>query len=126
MLSLPASVRIYAATAPCDMRKQIDGLAALVEQELGHNARSGDLFVAFNRRGDMARILFWDLSGFCLVTKRLELGVFDLPWKRGEVTSELELDAEQLGRILEGVVTSPSRRRTRRAAFEKMHDTMVT
>jgi len=40
--------------------------------------------------------------------------------------TELELDAEQLGRILEGVVTSPSRRRARRAAFEKTHDTMVT
>jgi transposase len=125
MLSLPATVRIYAATAPCDMRKQIDGLAALVEQQLGHNARSGDLFVAFNRRGDMARILFWDISGFCLVTKRLEVGVFGLPWKRGEVVAELELDAEQLGRILEGVVTRPSRRRARRTPSEEMHDATV-
>jgi hypothetical protein len=40
------------------MRIQIDGLAALVEQQLGQNARSGHLFVAFNRRGDMARTLF--------------------------------------------------------------------
>jgi len=126
MLSLPASVRIYAATAPCDMRKQIDGLAALVEQELGRNARSGDLFVAFNRRGDMARILFWDISGFCLVTKRLEVGVFGLPWQRGEVMRELELDAEQLGRILEGVKTSRPRRRVRRTTFEKTHDATVT
>jgi transposase len=62
MLTLPASVRIYASTAPCDMRKQIDGLVGLVEQQLGHDARSGDLFVAFNRRGNMARILFWDPS----------------------------------------------------------------
>jgi transposase len=51
MLTLPGGVRIYACTAPCDMRKQIDGLAALVQHGLGYDAQSGHLFMAFNRRG---------------------------------------------------------------------------
>lgn len=103
MLNLPPTVRIYACTTPCDMRKQIDGLAALVEHQLGHDARSGHLFLAFNRRGDMVRLLFWDTNGFCLVTKRLEAGTFRLPWRGAEVTSSLELDAVQLAKILDGV-----------------------
>ncbi|MBZ4418310.1 hypothetical protein [Myxococcus sp. RHSTA-1-4] len=31
MLRLPEGVRIWVATAPCDMRKQADGLSALLE-----------------------------------------------------------------------------------------------
>lgn len=104
MLNLPATVRIYACTVPCDMRKQIDGLAALVEHQLGHDARSGHLFMAFNRRGDMVRLLFWDANGFVLVTKRLEKGTFRAPWRNQEGTSNpLELDATQLAQVLEGV-----------------------
>ena len=60
MLTLPPSVRIYVATAPCDMRKQFDGIALLVEQQLQLHPRSGHLFVVFNRRGDQVRILFWE------------------------------------------------------------------
>jgi transposase len=103
MLTLPPSVRIYACTTPVDMRKQIDGLTALVTHQLGHDARSGHLFLAFNRRGDMARILFWDRNGFCLVTKRLERSTFRLPWRGAEVEGALELNAAQLAQILEGV-----------------------
>lgn len=103
MLNLPPTVRIYACTTPCDMRKQIDGLVALVEHQLGHDARSGDLFLAFNRRGDMVRLLFWDTNGFCLVTKRLEVGTFRPPWRGADVTSSLELDGTQLAQILDGV-----------------------
>ena len=76
MLTLPPSVRVYVATAPCDMRKQFDGLAAMVREGLREDPRSGHLFVAFNRRADQVRILFWDRSGYCLVSKRLERGRF--------------------------------------------------
>jgi transposase len=60
LLSLPPKVRVFVATAPCDLRKQFDGIAVLVEQGLHHDPRSGHLFVVFNRRGDQVRILFWD------------------------------------------------------------------
>jgi transposase len=102
------------------MRKQIDGLAALVEQQLGRDARSGDLFVAFNRRGDMARILFWDNRGFCLVSKRLEVGVFRLPWKNAGVENQVELSAEELGRILEGIELRSARRKARCSPSEEI------
>lgn len=104
MLNLPPTVRIYACTNPCDMRKQIDGLVALVEHQLGYDARTGHLFLAFNRRGDMVRLLFWDTNGFCLATKRLEVGTFRLPWRGADVTSSIELDGIQLAQLLDGVV----------------------
>jgi transposase len=57
MLSLPSTVRVFVATAPCDLRKQFAGIALLVEQGLYHDPRSGHRFVVFNRRGDQVRIL---------------------------------------------------------------------
>ena len=112
-MTLPPSVRIYIATAPCDMRKQIDGIALLVEQVLAQDARSGHLFVAFNRRGDMARILWWDRNGFCLFSKRLEKGVFRMPWKGAEVGAQVEMEAAELGLVLEGIDLRGAKRRAR-------------
>lgn len=113
MLMLPPSVKIYVATAPCDMRKQYDGLALLVEQGLGKDPRSGHLFVAFNRRGDHVRILFWDRNGYALFGKRLERGRFRLPWDRDRVDAAVEMEAAELGLILEGIDLAGARRRAR-------------
>jgi transposase len=113
MLTLPPSVRIFVATAPCDMRKQIDGIAVLVEQTLRHEPRSGHLFVVFNRRGDHVRILFWDRHGYCLFSKRLETGRFRLPWEREPSDGTVEMEAAELALILEGIDLRGARRRPR-------------
>jgi transposase len=120
MLSLPPSVRIYVATAPCDMRKQFDGIAVLVEQELRQQPRSGHLFVVFNRRGDMVRILFWDRSGYCLVSKRLEKGVFRMPWDHPVDGTHVEMEAAELALILEGIDLRGAKRRARWAPREEI------
>ena len=44
MIHLPASVRVYLATAPCDMRRSFDGLHALVNAVLQLDAFAGHLF----------------------------------------------------------------------------------
>ena len=113
MLTLPPSVKIYVATAPCDMRKQYDGLALLVEQGLGRDPRSGHLYVAFNRRGDHVRILFWDRNGYAMFGKRLERGRFRLPWDRDRVGGAVEMEAAELGLILEGIELAGAQRRPR-------------
>jgi transposase len=113
MLSLPPSVRIYVATTPCDLRKQFDGIAQLVEAELRLDPRSGHLYVVFNRRGDQVRILFWDRNGWCLVSKRLEKGVFRLPWEREAVGAHVEWEAAELALVLEGIDLRGARRRAR-------------
>lgn len=52
MLSIPPTVRIYLATAPTDMRKSHDGLAAIVEHGIKADPLSGDLFVFRNKRAE--------------------------------------------------------------------------
>lgn len=113
MLTLPPTVRIFVATAPCDLRKQFDGIALLVEQELRHDPRSGHLFVVFNRRSDQVRILFWDRQGYCLFAKRLEKGRFRVPWKAGAVGESVEMESAELALILEGIDLAGAKRRPR-------------
>ena len=45
--------RIYLYRAPIDFRKQAHGLAALVEQQLGHNPFTGALYAFTNRRREI-------------------------------------------------------------------------
>ena len=45
MIHLPASVRVYLATSPCDMRRSFDGLHALVNAVMQLDAFAGHLFV---------------------------------------------------------------------------------
>ena len=82
------------------MRKQINGLATLVETGMGEKPFSGDLFLFCGRDMSMLKALYWDRNGFCLWTKRLERGSF--PWpKAGD--SSVEWSAEELGMLLEGI-----------------------
>lgn len=74
MLSLPPSVRIFVAVDATDMRKSFDGLASEAQRVIAQDPLSGHLFVFFNRRRTMVKVLYWDRNGFCLVAKRLERG----------------------------------------------------
>jgi len=78
VLLLPRSVRIYLAAEPIDLRKSIDGLAALVGAK-GHDVYSGHLYVFGGRRRDRVKILTFDRGGFVLLYKRLESGRFRWP-----------------------------------------------
>jgi transposase len=101
MLTLPASVRIFLATMPVDLRKSIDGLGALASGR-GHDPFSGHLFVFTSRRGDRVKILCWDRGGFVLYYKRLERGRFQLP-EVAPGAAEVQLDATQLAMLLDGI-----------------------
>lgn len=110
MLKLPEGVRIWVATEPCDMRKQADGLSALVEGSLMQQPKSGHLFVFFSKRKDFVRILFWDANGYCTVSKRLEAGRFRVPSPM-EGQAAVHLDVRQLAELLSLVEASSAVRR---------------
>jgi transposase len=99
MLKLPAAVQIFFATEPCDMRRQMDGLAALVRSGMQRDPESGDLYVFRNRRGDMLKALFVDRHGFCMLVKRLSKGTFRIDVEHTS-SSGIELSAEELARLL--------------------------
>ena len=109
MLTLPPSVKIFLASAPTDMRKGHDGLAALVSQQLEQDVYSGHLYVFVSRRRDRCKILTWDRGGFVLWYKRLERGRFRLPLMETEQDS-VKLDAGQLAMLLDGIDFSRVRR----------------
>lgn len=113
MLSLPPSVKIYLGVKPVDMRKSFNGLARLVRHELDKDPMSGHLFCFFNRRGHLAKFLFWDRTGYCVVAKRLERGTFRLPRDVDPSVKELELESAELLLLLEGIELQGARRRAR-------------
>ena len=109
MLNLPPSVRIYFATTSTDLRKSIDGLAALVRNGWALDVYSGYLFVFASRRGDRIKVLAWDRGGFVLYYKRLERGRFKVP--HVEVGAQaIEMDAPTLMMLLDGIDTRTVRR----------------
>jgi transposase len=76
VIGLSRRVRVFAYTRPVDMRKQYDGLYALVVAELKADPLSGDLFLFTNRRPKRAKVLLWDGTGLCIYQKQLERGRF--------------------------------------------------
>jgi transposase len=100
MLSLPASVRIWVATTPTDLRKSFDTLAELVRQQFQLDPLSGQLFVFTNKRADRIKLLYWDEDGFVLLYKRLEAGTFRLPQADAP---RVTLRAADLQMLLDGV-----------------------
>lgn len=57
VLTFPAGVRLYLATAATDLRRSFDGLSASVQSEFGMAPTSGNLFIFLNRRATRVRIL---------------------------------------------------------------------
>jgi transposase len=112
VIHLPASVRVYLCTSPCDMRRSFDGLHALVTDAMQLNAFEGHLFVFGNRRRDRVKILYWDRDGFAVWAKRLEEGTYAMPFEDGG-ESRREIMAQELGAILSGIDLSQARRRKR-------------
>lgn len=100
MIAPPAGVRVWLAAGVTDMRKGFDGLAGLVQQRLGQDPFSGQLFAFRGRRGDLMKVLSWDGQGLCLYAKRLEKGRFVWPQAKDGAVS---LTAAQLSMLLEGI-----------------------
>lgn len=112
MLTLPPTVRIYAALDPVDMRKGFDSLAAIAEHQLQLDPVAGDLVLFVNKRGHLMKLLFHDRSGWALLYKRLEQGSFQLPPVSSD-TGRVEIDAGELAMILEGIDLRTAVRRKR-------------
>lgn len=92
---------VYVCREVVDFRKGMNGLAALVEEVLGQDPFSEQLFVFCNRRRDRVRILYWERNGFCLWQKRLEQDRFS--WPRRGPGELITLTGQQLNWLLDGI-----------------------
>ena len=101
MLNETGSDRVYLACGPTDMRKSIDGLAALVQEAYTLDPFSCAWYVFCNKDRDKLKVLRWDHNGFWLYYRRLERGRFHWP-RRSEEAVQL-VTRRQLQWLLDGL-----------------------
>lgn len=107
MFRLDADLAVFLHRDAIDFRKGINGLAALVEQEMGRAPFARAVYAFRNRRCDRIKLLLWDRTGFWMLLKRLEADRF--AWPRRE-QAVMELTAEQLHWLLDGIDIEAMRR----------------
>ena len=100
MFHLNANLAVYLHRGKVDFRKNINGLCAVVEHDLGLDPFAHAVFVFGNRTKDRIKILGWDRNGFWLLQKRLEGARFVWPRKDSTV---IELSVAQLHWLLDGI-----------------------
>ena len=101
MIGALRGVSVWAYGEPCDMRKSFNTLHALVEREMKRDLSTGDLYVFVAKNRKRAKVLYFDGTGLCLFSKRLETGKFATPWK-GPMSKRLELTMNELSLFIEG------------------------
>jgi len=103
MILLPHAVRIFVATAPCNLRKSFEGLSNEVRCVLAQDPLSGHVFVFLNRRKTHVKLLLWTRGGFTIVQKRLERGTFAFARQVTTEAKSVQIDAHELAMLLEGI-----------------------
>jgi transposase len=93
-------LQIYVRPGISDMRKQINGLSIITQEEMSLNPGSGSLFLFCSRDRKLLKCIYWDRNGFCLWMKRLEQGKF--PWPNTPEQAR-EITEDQLKMLLKGI-----------------------
>ena len=92
--------RVYIACGYTDLRRGIDGLAAIVHQQFNLDPFTNTLFLFCGRRRNRIKALYWEGNGFVLLYKRLESGSFQWPRKESEASV---LTPQQYRWLMEGL-----------------------
>ena len=108
MLTLPPTVRVFVALEPIDMRGSFDALAGAVRR-LGLDPVDGHLYLFLNKRRRLAKALWFDGSGWCVLAKRLEAGSFQLP-VLDSTTTQVQVDGAALAAFFAGIDFTAARR----------------
>jgi transposase len=95
-----SKARIFIRPGRTDLRKAVNGLAGIIEQQMEGEVFSGNVYLFCNRDRKLLKALWWERNGFWLSQKRLEKDTF--PWPN---TSEAvqELSGEELNMLLAGI-----------------------
>ena len=110
MFGMPATIRVFVAVPPADLRKGYDGLARLVQDVVKEDPLSGHLFVFANRKRNRIKILYWDRDGYAVWMKRLEKGRYRWP---SPASDHVEWTPSELAAVLGGIDLKTTRKRPR-------------
>ena len=95
-----SKVRIYLRPGTTDMRKAVNGLSAIVQEDMSLDPFNGSVYLFCNKERKLLKAVYWDKTGFWLSQKRLEKNKF--PWAQDEDEAR-ELTAEELQLLLSGI-----------------------
>ncbi|WP_194611034.1 IS66 family insertion sequence element accessory protein TnpB [Clostridium vitabionis] len=93
---------IYIVTGYTDMRKQIDGLAALVQHTFSLDPYANNLYLFCGRRCDRIKALHYEPTGFVLFYKRLNVENGRFQWPRTEKEAKL-ITRKQFSYLMDGL-----------------------
>ena len=87
MLTFNRRTKIFVCKEPTDMRASYDTLFSKASDVLKQDPFSGHLFLFINKTRTSIKCLYYDGTGFVIVAKRMERGVFSKinPFYRGEI-----------------------------------------
>lgn len=114
MLSLSSAQRYFLYAGKTDMRKGFDSLCGIVRDEFKMDPLCGDVFVFLSRTRTRIKFLQWQGDGYAMYFKRLEKGSFEMPGDFSALSTVL-LSSSQLHLIMEGILLSSVKKRTRYA-----------
>jgi len=92
---------LYIHRNPVDLRKSINGLSVIVQEEMKLDLKSSSLFIFCNQRRTHMKILYFDRSGFALWLKRLEGMRF--PWPLKFDKEAISISAKDMALLLDGI-----------------------
>ena len=117
MLTLGSGLRVYLALEAVDMRGSFNALQGKA-RHLGLEPSDGNLYLFIHRRRRLCKMLWFDGSGWCIFSKRLEKGTFELPDVANQATEppRVVIDAATLASLLEGIDLRAQRRKWYRRA----------
>ena len=83
------ATNIYIVTGYTDMRKSIDGLCAIILDQLKEEPNGNDLYMFCGKRCDRIKVLFRESDGYVLLYKKLDVvqGRYRWPRNKSEVKS---------------------------------------
>lgn len=108
MLTVPRGIRIFVGIEPVDMRGSFKSMAGAARR-LGLEPLDGHYYLFLNRRKRLCKLLWFDGSGWCLFSKRLERGTFELPSVEPGV-EQVAVPPATLASLLEGIPLNAQRR----------------
>ncbi len=92
--------QFYLKPGITDLRKAINGLSILIQNEMNLSPFSRCLFLFCNRDRKNLKIVYWDRNGFCLWQKKTEKQKF--PWPDTEREAQ-EITYRELEMLLSGI-----------------------
>lgn len=101
------SLTVWLYCCPTDMRKGYDGLSGLAKQAPEEDPLSGALFCFVNRRRTQMKCLYFEGDGYCVWSKRLERGRFQV---RFGGPAKVRVDVGTLKLLIDGIGPTSVRR----------------